>query len=243
MVIILRKKEEKMVKEYHYKTRTIPHMGPSYTEDKKTFVIIPECCPMCHSNISPIKLYDNFNDEIKLFTIFYECPKCKGSFIAYYKNQSDIFGFPAVFDGLYPKFAREIYFDKEISELSPMFVEIYNQATEAETYNLDKLAGMGYRRSLEFLIKDFCISKNPEKEEDIKKNLLGKVINTYIDNTKIKNLAKVSAWIGNDETHYNKHYDNLDIADMKKFIEATVHFISYDLLSDIAEKLVTDKND
>lgn len=41
-------------------------------------------------------------------------------------------------------------FDKDISELSPQFVKIYNQALAAESYSLDEIAGLGYRKSLDF---------------------------------------------------------------------------------------------
>lgn len=47
-------------------------------------------------------------------------------------------------------------FDSEIQEISPSFVKIYNQALAAEELNLSEIAGMGYRKSLEFLIKDFA---------------------------------------------------------------------------------------
>ena len=59
-----------------------------------------------------------------------------------------------------------------------------------------------------------------------------------MDSQKIKNLAKISAWIGNDETHYTRKHEELDIEDLKKFIEATVHFVSYDILSDVADTLI-----
>jgi len=81
--------------------------------------------------------------------------------------------------------------------------------------------------------------KHSDKEKEIKKELLGDVIKSYVDSPKIKNLAKVSAWIGNDETHYVRKNETLDINDLKKFIEATLHFISYELISDEAEELVS----
>ena len=40
-----------------------------------------------------------------------------------------------------------------VEELSPQFAELYNQAAAAEAYSLLDIAGMGYRKSLEFLIK------------------------------------------------------------------------------------------
>ena len=176
-------------------------------------------------------------DRIYTFFQRLKCPKCKKPFLAYYNDSGDTMA-KATTAELYPKFAKERIFEREISNLSASFVKIYNQAIEAEASELDELAGMGYRKALEFLIKDYCIYKNPNDEETIKKIQLGEVINNYVDSQKIKNLAKISAWIGNDETHYTRKHEELDIEDLKKFIEATVHFVSYDILSDVADTLV-----
>lgn len=45
--------------------------------------------------------------------------------------------------------------------------------------NLNEIARIGYRKALEFLIKDYCIDKNKE-EEKIKKEPLSQVIINYI---------------------------------------------------------------
>ena len=100
---------------------------------------------------------------------------------------------------------------------------------------------MGYRKALEFLIKDYCIYRHNNDEQKIKSMFLSQVIEKYVDSDKIKNLSKVSAWLGNDETHYVKKFDDKDINDLKKFINATVYFISYDLVSDTADDLVSSK--
>lgn len=55
---------------------------------------------------------------------------------------------------MYPK---DIVFSDIINEISPGFVKIYNQAHEAEIRLLDDIVGGGYRKALEFLIKDICI--------------------------------------------------------------------------------------
>ena len=88
------------------------------------------------------------------------------------------------------------------------------------------------------MIKDYCIYRHNDEEEKIKKQLLGQVISKFIDSTKILNLSKASAWIGNDETHYIRKFEDKDINDLKRFIDATVAFITYELISDEAEELV-----
>ena len=57
---------------------------------------------------------------------------------------------------------------ENIENVSPSFVEIYTQATKAEEEGLSQISGVGYRKSLEFLIKDYIIFLNPEIEESVK---------------------------------------------------------------------------
>lgn len=72
---------------------------------------------------------------------------------------------------------------------------------------------------VEFLIKDYTIKKHPEKEDEIRKALLGKCIQNYISVTKIKECAKRATWIGNDETHYVRKWKDKDVKDLKILIQ------------------------
>lgn len=83
------------------------------------------------------------------------------------------------------KFVKQT-FDENITKLSPQFDKIYNQALAAESSGLDEIAGLGYRKALEFIVKDFAIYKHPDKTEEIKKLPLSQCINKYIDNTILK---------------------------------------------------------
>lgn len=206
----------------------------------------PKQCPICNDKISPIKESQTFNEDIGLVSILFTCTSCGKGFISHY-HYSEIQVETYNLDryhilsliGSYPNHVNQIKFDDSIEKLSSSFVEIYNQANSAETYELEQISGIGYRKALEFLIKDYCIYRNNDKEDEIKSMLLGQVINTYIDSSKIKNLAKASAWLGNDETHYVRKFDDKDINDLKKFINATVAFITYELISDEAETLAS----
>lgn len=119
-----------------------------------------------------------------------------------------------------------------------MFVKTYNQSSQAECFNLDEIAGIGYRKALEFLVKDYCVAKNPNDTDKILKEHLGDCINNYIVDERIKSLAKVSTWIGNDETHYVRKFEDKDIKDLKKFINTTVYFILYNLNVDEANNII-----
>ena len=82
---------------------------------------------------------------------------------------------------------------------------------------------------MEFLVKDYAISSHPKCQEQIESSLLSKCITDYIDNEKIKTLAKASAWIGNDETHYVRKHQDYNVQDLKRFIKATVAYIESEL--------------
>ena len=103
---------------------------------------------------------------------------------------------------------------------------------------------MGYRKSLEFLIKDYAIFKYPDSRPDIENSPLSKCINTFIEEPQINVLAKASAWIGNDETHYIRKHESYDISNLKHFISATVAYINYALTyleaSEFLKKILND---
>ncbi len=100
---------------------------------------------------------------------------------------------------------------------------------------------MGYRKALEFLIKDYAIYRHPENEEDIKTSPLAKCIKEYCDNEKIKDLATACAWIGNDATHYVRINEDYSIPELKAFINAAVTLIEAELSFDEATKLLNSK--
>lgn len=201
-------------------------------------------CPICNSSIAPVEKSKFFNSDSKMYFFMFECPACNKGFITHYnytnerKIKNDIGYNMLKLVNSYPKVPELHQFDENIKELSSNFCEIFNQAYVAEQMNLNEIAGIGYRKALEFLIKDYCIDKNKEEEEKIKKEPLSQVITNYILSDKIKNLAKASIWIGNDETHYVRKYEDKDIKDLKRFISATVAYITYELIADSAQEFV-----
>lgn len=129
---------------------------------------------------------------------------------------------------------------QEIRDTFPEFDQVYNQALEAESMGLDQIAGLGFRKSLEFLIKSFAIRKEPESEESIKKESLNNTIqNRYKELPRIQNLLELSAWIGNDEAHFVRKHTSLDIQTMKRFIRSASMFISGELDFEFSDEYVT----
>jgi hypothetical protein len=195
---------------------------------------LPNSCPFCHKTIIPVPLYGNIIDDEDI-EVYIACPNesCKKSFIAYYENL-----------GVRNNLQHTLYINKvsignQISEqfsetielVSPAFVSIYNEAYQAEQYYLLEICGVGYRKAIEFLIKDYCKIKHPDKINDIEKRLLGSVIDTYVDEARIKSVAKRAVWLGNDETHYIRKWQEKDLNDLKALISLTLHWIEMEALT------------
>lgn len=203
-------------------------------------------CPACHKSFAPNPLFAcayNVDKHSTHASIVYFCRDCSTVFFGHYtiSNTSSVGNTIRYNDAHFLfvepiKFTKTV-FDKKIIKLSPLFDKIYNQALVAETSCLDEIAGLGYRKSLEFLIKDFAIHENPEDEDKIKSMPLAACIKNYIDSPNIKTLATRSAWIGNDEAHYIRKQENRDVSDMKSFIQATVYFISMILITEDAASM------
>lgn len=116
-----------------------------------------------------------------------------------------------------------------VKKISFNFVKIYEQAEKARKLGLSEICGVGYRKALEFLIKDYCVSCNKEKDEKIKKMTLGKVIENYVENPNIKSMAKRAVWLGNDETHYIRKWEDKDVDDLIKLIDLTTKWIDLEV--------------
>ncbi len=201
-------------------------------------------CPKCKSALVPFPLsgivYQNeFNDYLFSFTAY--CEGCKSVIQSDYSVSKLTTGSNKYSEKNYLSSSLNLFvkkeFDKKINELSSMFVKIYNQALAAETNELDEIAGLGYRKAMEFLIKDFCIHLNPDKDAEIKALPLGRCISTYVQNEQIQILATKATWIGNDEAHYVRKQETRDVHDMKEFIKAMVYFVGMVLITEDASSM------
>lgn len=187
-------------------------------------------CPFCKVTIHPYVLYNN--DAIKGCNYACCCTKCGKMFIAEVLFDKQLRKYYC--KCIYPKIVPHKKFSPQVSELSEKFVDIYNQAFAAETYGLNEIAGMGYRKALEFLIKDYLIHVEPDQSDAIKRAPLSQCISTRVQNENIKAVASRSAWLGNDFTHYVPKFEDKDISDMKNFIDAVAYWISMELITESA---------
>jgi len=201
-------------------------------------------CPICKTKIFPVFISASLNTN-NTASVFNYCRSCRETFITQYEvtlssSNNASFAFAKATKLLFsePNRFKEASFDKRLEELSPKFVSIYNQALAAECSGLDEIAGLGYRKALEFLVKDYAIHMHPSDAEKIKPMFLSPCIKQYIDNNRIVDLAEKSAWIGNDEAHYIRKQDDLNVTNMKDFLQALVYFVSMDLVAEEASNVI-----
>lgn len=199
---------------------------------------IPELeCPFCHTKIRPIFQAALFTKENvfgygKRFVVSFPC--CNGTYIIrcdslnYLSSEGGRLLFNFKVEELQLTHASDDI-PAAVKELSPSFVTIYNEARAAHNHGLTQIVGGGYRKALEFLIKDYAILLFPEKANDIKTKELKDSIGLLKDTPIIKNLANRVAWLGNDEVHFIKTFVDKDIDDLRDLLVDVIKLIGFDL--------------
>lgn len=193
----------------------------------------PRFCPHCHNYTHLQILSSHLNGigvgDSRILQIVCKCPVngCGMVSIAnYYKNSRGIY----MFGNVVPLIPSDPDIALHVKNLSPNFYKIYAQAHHAELLNLNEICGIGYRKALEFLVKDYA-TKNVDEDEKTRiiKSSLSTCINNYIDDNRIKEVTKRAVWIGNDEAHYYKKWDDKDLNDLKILLQLTINFMSSQL--------------
>lgn len=208
----------------------------SVTQKAAALDKIPDTCPICHKGVelSVISGFANAHrwSVKESLQIVLQCPRevCQRFSVAYYSAlDSTLSAYRYQYN--LPVTNEPRVFSESIQEISPEFISIYNQSLEAENKGLDKIIGVGYRKALEFMIKDYLIKNNPDKEKEIKDKFLGKCIEDYVTDQRIKSVSKRAAWLGNDETHYVRKWDGKDVNDLKMLIDLTLYWIDSAVLT------------
>lgn len=173
-------------------------------------------CPRCGTLITPHYLFYEYKQGVLLC----QCPvaNCNSFFLRKRYGEWN--------DFLPNHPSKSEVFSEIINTISPRFSIIYNEAFAAEQMNLMEICGVGYRKALEFLIKDYVMEgKGEDEQERIKQMLLGPCIEAYVTDLNVKNVSKRAVWIGNDETHYVRKWENKDVQDLKVLIRLTIRWI------------------
>ena len=195
-----------------------------------------ETCPLCHRAVHAEQVTWGLvppSERAKpVLEIVYRCPhhECGRHFVGRFQlaKSMEYGGLPQGTFKLWsttPWNPRDPAVPDEVARISPAFVEVYSQASAAETFRLPQVAGPGYRKALEFLIKDYCAGLEPDNSEVIRSTPLGRVISDHVGDANVRACAQRAAWLGNDETHYVRRWESKDIQDLKTLLQLTVNWI------------------
>ena len=200
---------------------------------------IPDKCPICHTNIVPIEHMGLVIDEESL-QYFFQCPKseCRACFISdYYGSVTSTGGINWYYQKSEPMRPQQADVPETILPVSKQFIKVYNQALASDAMGLSELTGIGLRKALEYLIKDYAVyqsTRRLDKENDareikeiqdkIHNTFLGQCIKDYIDDDRIRSTAERAAWLGNDEAHYIKRWKR-SVDDLKMLIAITLNWM------------------
>ncbi|MBK1875597.1 DUF4145 domain-containing protein [Pelagicoccus mobilis] len=210
----------------------------SETHERIEMGLGPDTCPVCHHAGKMEEITDGYmccgeySRRPEILQFVYRCPRnsCGSLFITEYKKEIGLSA-PYTVRGSYPFKEKRYPVPEEISDISSSFEELYSQALQAEELGLEDIHGMGLRKALEFLIKDYCIHLSPSDEEKIKKEFLGNVIASRVTDPNVKACAERAAWLGNDETHYERRWTSHDSSDLKRLVSLTINWIQSDVVT------------
>jgi hypothetical protein len=192
----------------------------------------PDTCSMCHRGIDArFSALAHFRDGVNgRAELIFQCPleQCQRFFIARYYKHANYF----VYSQSVPLEPKSREFAESIKRISPSFCAIAGEAMNAEGRGWKLIAGPGYRKALEFLMKDYLCRLHPADAEKIKGMTLAACIAEYVDHVKLKAMAARAAWLGNDETHYVRKWEDKDLDDLKTVINLTVHWIEMAEMTD-----------
>ena len=195
-------------------------------------------CPCCQTLMQPDALYA-YRSRKGVY-VFTRCTNhsCEKTFISQYvlsgetlPNGYNLYSFSSV---VRDAGVEDKSFSETIYDISPSFVRIYNQAYTAQQLSLSDICGVGYRKAIEFLIKDYIISKlsDDAAKEKIKRKPLMQCIEQDIDDAKIRAVASRATWLGNDETHYVRKWEEKDVNALCALIGLTIHWIESEIESE-----------
>jgi hypothetical protein len=179
----------------------------------------PGQCPHCHNGIEPRFVHQNIEKGINYSLWKCTFRDCGKQFIAVYQVVGQG---KAKFAGFLDGSPVGPYWPETIKNLKSKFIETYNQALKAEYAGLDEIAGMGFRKAIEYLVKDYLIQRDITLSGKIEDKMLASVISENFNlpqEADLKDLLQRATWLGNDMTHYLRYHENFDINDLKELIQ------------------------
>lgn len=199
-------------------------------ENKPVPAFVPEVCPVCGKGTALNLQFTNHGPNGIIYVFRCSHRDCQSMFAYLYDlNAKSVYSVPAnnKFEGI----------PSEVLGISQSFKEIYFEASSSDQLNYHHLDGMGYRRALEFLVKDYLVYFGIEPNTESAYHLSFSSAINKLDNEDLKHLAKASSWLGNDQTHTEIKWNDYTVDDLKSFIKAFTAFILFRINSKKANDL------
>lgn len=209
------------------KTKSIKYHNGTYAATTNIFIEIPYLCPICGVSNNPVTSHLNISPYEKSSIIFYR-HQCSGCSKLFFTTQM-VEDRKGTLINQYPE-SKKRTFDDLIIQMSPRFVELYNQSESSENKNHIDLAGMGYRASLEVLIKDYALHFQLDSKESIAKLNLNNAIGKYFNGDESIIPADVVRKLGNDYAHWEKEHNDLPLSVLKTYLEIFIKQIEVKLM-------------
>ena len=177
----------------------------------------PATCPYCGYGTDATfnkKDYYPFNERY-IVTASCKCTSCGKTFFFACEYDKENLHDPLTI----PTISFTPYTNEILASISERFIDMYNQALQAEFNGNIELAAIGYRSALEILIKDFAISELKQDPEKVVRKKLNDAIGEYLNQSELVATADVVRILGNDYTHYRRKYPEQDFELLKKYME------------------------
>jgi hypothetical protein len=195
----------------------------------------PDMCPICQTRITPNVMTGGVGGRIYEgnLTVVFICPSdsCREYFFGYYEKKNGQYAYLTC----RPKETAVPRLPDFVVRISANYCEMYDECYRAEAQGLRQVAGFGYRKALEFLIKDYLVSRRPEDRAAIEGTPLATCIETYVGDANVRDVGRRAVWLGKDESQRN--WTDKDLRDLKSVLELVLRWIETEYLT--AELLKT----
>lgn len=178
----------------------------------------PATCPHCGFGTDATFLNKTVFDFESKFLLLAtcKCTSCQKTFFFLCEREPKGDG---KFIYMHPSISFSPFKSNILEKISPRFIEMYNQSLQAEFAKSYDLAAIGFRTSLEILIKDFAITELYIPEDEAAKKTLCDAISSYLGQTDLLKTADVVRILGNDHTHYKRKYPQHDFDLLKGYMD------------------------
>lgn len=185
----------------------------------------PTLCPHCGVSTDAICRdaralpFSSAGGQLHFVSFAWACTACGRHFVSCHvadKDQST-----AALVCVYPP-AAPYAPDPLVQDLSPRFVDLYRQAQAAEDLEAWDVAAMGYRAALEVLLKDYAIRALGRDEKAVARSKLADLIVEVFHEQELVNCADVVRLLGNDYTHFQRRYTDVDFVNIRRYLDLLV---------------------